>query len=126
MRPRKTEAEKKRMGRPPYRTFHTEMTFRLSPHLHEEMKDIAFQQKVYLEDIYGYAVTHLLDLRERQELIYHAAPNYRSSKRVTVKMEPNLKARVFAATNEDKRSIANFFETAAFIYIREKTQQNKV
>ena len=118
MRPRKTEAEKKKPGLPPRRTFYTEITFRLSPHLHEGMKDLAFQRKVYLEDIYGDAVKHLLDLRNDKRITYQAAPVLHSSKRITVKMEPNLKERVFAAAAEDQRSTTNFFETATTLYLK--------
>ena len=81
------------------------------------MKDLAFQRKVYLEDIYGDAVKYLLDLRNDQRITYQAAPVLHSSKRITVKMEPNLKERVFAAAAEDQRSTTNFFETAAAFYL---------
>lgn len=119
MRKRNSEAEKKKFGRPSYRTFYTEVTFRLSPHIHLEMKRIAAIQKRKLEDIYHDAVSLLLSRRDTQPLTYHAAPVYQSSKRVTVKMEPSLKDRVFAATAADQRSTANFFETAANLYLAE-------
>ena len=113
------EAETKKLGRPPYRTFYTEVTFRLSPHIHLEMKKTAAAQQRKLEDIYQDAVSLLLNRRDQQPLTYHAAPVYQSSRRVTVKMEPALKDRVFAVAAADQRSTANFFETAATLYLAE-------
>ena len=104
-------------GPKPYRTFHTSITFRISPTLHDRMKIAAGESNVRVEDVYREAVLLLLDRRERKPVAYLAAPRARACRVVIVKMEDDLKARIQAAMDADEHTRSDFFETATSLYL---------
>ena len=119
MRPRKTEAEKKRLGRPSYRTFHNQMGFQISETLHIEISNIAHERDVRFEDIYAEAVLYLLEERSIYPILYTPAPTRRRAKRVTIHIEPSLEERVRITSQEDQQRLVDFFQTAAWLYLEQ-------
>lgn len=112
---------KKRGGGPkPYRTFFTSTTFRISPALHENMKIVAGEHKLRLEDVYREAALILLNIRERRPLTYLGAPRARACSAVVVKMADDLKAQIQSATDADAHTRSDFFETAANLYLKKR------
>lgn len=112
------EPTRKRGGGPkPYRTFHTAITFRITPELHSGMKALATEYRVRIEDVYRNAVLMLLKLRQRKACIYQGAPRTTDSRHVNIKMEDRLKALVREAAHGDHHAVPDFFETAASLYL---------
>ena len=119
MRPRKTEAEKKRLGRPSYRTFYNRIGFQVSEEIHIEINNIAQERKARFEDIYAEAVNYLLSIRKKDSIIYTPAPMRPFARRVTIHMEPSLEEAVRAACQEDQHRLVDFFQTAAWLYLKQ-------
>ena len=118
MRPRKPEAEKKKLGQPPYRTFHNQMGFQISEALHIEISNIAHERGVRFEDIYAESVLHLLEERNKHPILYTPAPTRPHAKRVTIHIEPSLEERVRITSQEDQQRLVDFFQTAAWLYLK--------
>lgn len=119
MRPRKTEAEKKKPGPKPYRLFYNRIGFQISEALHIEIRNVAHERGVRFEDIYTEAVLHLLKERNRSSILYTPAPTRRRAKRVTIHIEPSLEERVRIASEEDQQRLVDFFQTAAWLYLEQ-------
>jgi hypothetical protein len=92
---------KKRPGPVAYRTFYTAIGFQISKYLHQQIKEIAFQRRLRIEDVYAEATIILLQKREEKKIIYIAAPQPGWTARMNVKMHDELrtKARLAAATD---------------------------
>lgn len=110
--------QKRKPGRPPFRTFHTMIGFHLTPKLHEAMKALAVERGVNLEDVYREAAESFLARREAGEVIYLATPLAHGATRTTVLMAGELQARVRAVAKGDHQALGNVFETAVRFYLR--------
>ena len=108
---------KRRPGRQPYRTFHDRIGFHLSPSMHQEIKTIAAERHVRLEEIYAETVNYLLEVRGRTSVLYISPPLQALAMRVTVPMEPNLSAKARDLAKQDHRPLAVIFQTAAHLYL---------
>ena len=119
MRPRKTEAEKKKLGRPSYRTFYNQIGFQVAKSLHAVMRDIAKERNIRLEDIYAEAVRDFLEMRSDSQILYTPAPIRRFATRLAIHIEPYLEEAVRAACLQDQQQLGDFFQTAVWLYLKE-------
>ena len=108
---------KRRPGRPTYRTFHDRIGFHISPSMHQEIKTIAAEQHVRLEEIYTETINRLMAIRKRTSIPYISPPTRPLAMRVTVPMDPNLSATVRNLAKQDHRPIAVIFQTAVHLYL---------
>ena len=108
---------KRRPGRPTYRTFHDRIGFHISPSMHQEIKRIAAERKLRLEEIYAETINHLLGVRKRTSVLYISPPTRPLAMRVTVPMDPDLSAKARDLAKQDHRPLAVIFETAVHLYL---------
>jgi hypothetical protein len=99
------------------RTFTTAISFHLTPKLHLEMKDLAAERGVNLEDVYRKAAEHFLERREVEEISYRSPPFVQAATRVYVLMADELRTRMRAAAKSDNQALVNAFETAVRLYL---------
>ena len=123
MRKRKPEAEKKKPGLPPRRPFYNRIGFHISNEIHQQMKNIAKMRKVFLEDLYQEAMSNFLEFRSSNPIGYqYIRPPVQSlARRVTIEMEEPLWQAIQHAAVDDKRRIADLFETAVGLYLTKQT-----
>ena len=116
--PREDDEKPKRPpGRQPYRTFHDRIGFHISSSMHQEVKRIAAERQVRLEEVYAETISQLFEIRERKSVLYISPPFQALAMRVTVPMDPNLSARVRDLAKQDHRPIADVFQTAVHLYL---------
>lgn len=108
---------KQRRGRQPYRTFYDQIGFHISSSMHQEIKKIAAERKVRLEEIYAETITSLLEIRQRTSILYISPPIQALAMRVTVPMDPDLSAKARDLAKQDHRPLAVIFETAVHLYL---------
>lgn len=108
---------KRRPGRQPYRTFHDKIGFHISSSMHQEIKKIAAERDVRLEEIYAETIKHLLQIRERTSVLYISPPTRQLAMSVTVPMDPDLSAKARNLAKQDHRHIAVIFQTAVHLYL---------
>lgn len=118
MRKPKAEAEKKKPGPKPHRTFYNRIGFQVSELFHAEINNIAQERKVRFEDIYAEAVQHLLNERKKNSILYTPSPTRRFAQRVTIHMEPTLEEAVRATCLQDQQRLTDFFQTTAWLYLK--------
>lgn len=111
------EKPKRRPGRPTYRTFHDRIGFHISSPMHQEIKKIAAERKVRLEEIYAETINLLLEIRKIKSVLYISPPTRPLGMRVTVPMEPDLSAKARDLAKQDHRPIADVFQTAVHLYL---------
>lgn len=109
--------EKKRPGRPTYRTFHDRIGFQVAAPLHQTMKTVAAERSVRLEEVYTEAIKLLLKQREREQVLFTAAPSYPLSSRVAVPMDPDLIATIRAVSKAERQRLIDIFQTAVRLYL---------
>ena len=119
MRKRTPEAEKKRLGRPSYRTFHNRIGFHISAEVHQQMKDLAKIRNILLEEIYRDALSQFLELRASKSASYQyiRPPARPMTRHVTIEMEEILWQTIRYAVVDDRCRIGEVFETAARLYL---------
>lgn len=108
---------KRRPGRPTYRTFHDRIGFHISPSMHQEIKTIAADRKLRLEEIYAETVNYLMEIQERKSVLYIAPPFRPIAMRVTVPMDPNLSMKIRDLARQGHRRISDIFQTAVRLYL---------
>ena len=111
------EKQKRRPGRPRFRTFYDRIGFQVTLPLHTAISIIAQERQVRFEDIYTEAVRHALIIRQNQPLHYIPSPPRRYAKRVTVNMDPSLAETARAASELDQQRLNDFFQTAVHLYL---------
>ena len=119
MRQRKPEAEKKKLGRPSYRTFYNQIGFQVAKPLHAEMNAIAQERGIRREDIYAEAIQNILEIRNITSILYTPSPPRRFAARVTIFMNPSLAESARAASLQDQQRLTDFFQTAAWLYLKQ-------
>ena len=122
MRKRKTEAEKKKPGPKPHRTFYNRIGFQVSESFHIVINNIAQERKVRFEDIYAEAVQYFLNERTKNSILYTPSPIRRFAQRVTIHMEPSLEKAVRAACLQDQQRLTDFFQTTVWLYLKHLDQ----
>ena len=119
MRPRKTEAEKKKPGPKPHRAFYNQIGFQVARSLHAVMSDITKERNIRLEDVYAEAINNFLEIRRNDKVIYIPSPMRRFAKRIAIHMEPSLEESIRTASQEDQQRLIDFFQTAVWLYLKQ-------
>ena len=119
MRPRKTEAEKKKPGLPPRRPFYNRIGFHISDEIHQRMKELTNTRKIFLEDLYREALSKFLEIRANTPTRYQyiKPPSRPIARHVTIEMEEALCQAIRHAAVDDRTPIAHVFETAVRHYL---------
>ena len=118
MRKRKPEAQKKKPGPRPSRTFYNRIGFQIATSFHTEISKLAQERNVRFEDIYAESVKYLIDTRKIDQILYTPSPTRRFAKRVTIQIEPSLDEAVRSISHEDQQRLTDFFQTAAWLYLK--------
>ncbi len=119
MRKRKPEAEKKKPGPKPHRTFYNQIGFQVAKPLHAVMSDITKEKNLRLEDVYAEAIHNFLEMRKNGKIIYMPSPIRRFAKRIAIHMEPCLEELVRFTSQEDQQRLVDFFQTAVWLYLKQ-------
>ena len=119
MRPRKPEAEKKKPGPRPHRTFYNKIGFHISNDIHQKMKELTKIRKIFLEDLYREALSEFLEIRANTPTRYQyiKPPSRPIGRHVTIEMEEALCQAIRHAAVDDRTPIAHVFETAVRHYL---------
>lgn len=116
--PEEAKPPRRKHGPNPSRLAYTEIGFHVTPALHEAMKALADEREVNFDEVYHEAAKCFLECREKEELVYIAAPHTRRAARVYMRMDTQLCAKLRLATKTDDQGLSNAFETAVRLYLK--------